>query len=87
MRGPSPSVRTVLHGTCLLDWKHPPGSVWARKCPLVNASARSELSRRAARTRWGAGKQAGAGGSEHPGVVSRTPPMLREGLEGRARGL
>ncbi|MBI4346864.1 MAG: hypothetical protein HY553_08410 [Elusimicrobia bacterium] len=43
--------RSVLHGTCLLDGKHPPGSPWPRECPLVNAGARSERSRRAARTR------------------------------------
>jgi hypothetical protein len=27
--------RTVIHGTCLLDGKHPPGSKLARECPVL----------------------------------------------------
>lgn len=73
--------RTALHGTCLLDGKHPAGSVWAGECPLANAGARSARSRRAARTRWGTGKPAPAGGSEHPAPSPSIPPMLGGGPE------
>lgn len=33
-------VRTVLHGTCLLNGKHPPGSKLARECPLLRRQRR-----------------------------------------------
>lgn len=31
----SARFRTSLHGTCLLDGKHPPGSKYARECPVL----------------------------------------------------
>ena len=40
-------------GTCLVNGRHRPGSAEERECPLRNAAARSERSRRAAAARWG----------------------------------
>lgn len=34
--------RTVLHGQCLLNGKHPAGSQEARECPLARKTARKE---------------------------------------------
>jgi hypothetical protein len=34
------AFRTVLHGTCLLDGKHPPGSKLARECPVLRRAER-----------------------------------------------
>ena len=33
--------RTVLHGTCLLDGQHPPGSRYARECPALRRQRRA----------------------------------------------
>jgi len=46
------AFRSVTHGTCALDGKHPPGSVYAKECPVLNAAERSARSQRAAATRW-----------------------------------
>lgn len=35
--------RTVLHGTCLLAGKHPPGSKMARECPVLRRARRQPL--------------------------------------------
>jgi len=43
---------TLLHGLCLVDGKHTPGSAAAKECPLLHASKRSERSRKAAQARW-----------------------------------
>jgi hypothetical protein len=45
------AYRTVLHGTCLLNGKHPPGFKEAKECPVLNRTRRSERAQRAARTR------------------------------------
>jgi hypothetical protein len=34
--------RTVLHGGCLLHGLHPPGSIEARECPVLNGRITSE---------------------------------------------
>ena len=34
------AFRTVLHGTCLLKGKHPPGSKLARECPVLRRARR-----------------------------------------------
>jgi hypothetical protein len=39
---------TILHGTCLVNGQHPPGSALARECPVLNAPRRSERAKRAA---------------------------------------
>lgn len=43
-------TRRPYHGTCLLKGRHTPGSQAEKECPLRLAGARSERSRRAART-------------------------------------
>lgn len=55
----APPYRTILHGTCLLNGQHPPGSALARECPrnAEAAAKRSARSRKAALTRW-RGRQA-----------------------------
>ncbi len=56
--------RTILHGTCLLAGKHPPGSALAGECPLARAARRSEARRKAWLTRKdqsGTPPQPGAG--------------------------
>ena len=45
--------RTVLHGTCLLNGKHPAGSQMAKECPVLNASKRSEARKKGWLTRRG----------------------------------
>lgn len=39
-RMPPKAFRTVLHGTCLLNGKHPPGSRLARECPVLRRAER-----------------------------------------------
>jgi hypothetical protein len=36
---------------CLVNGQHTPGSEWERECPLRNAAARSDRSRKAAQAR------------------------------------
>jgi hypothetical protein len=43
--------RTVVHGTCLLNGQHPPGSPLARECPVLTAAKRSAQRRQAWLTR------------------------------------
>jgi hypothetical protein len=43
--------RTVLHGTCLLAGKHPPGSALARECPMAKMAKRAAARRQAWLTR------------------------------------
>ena len=40
-----PRVRSIVHGTCLLNGHHPPGSDLARECPVHRAARRSEAQR------------------------------------------
>jgi hypothetical protein len=42
---------TILHGTCLLNGKHAPGSALALECPVLNAERRSEARKRGWHTR------------------------------------
>jgi hypothetical protein len=35
--------RSVLHGACLVDGRHPEGSDLARECPVLRRQARSKL--------------------------------------------
>ena len=76
----TPAPRTVLHGRCLLNGKHRPGDPYATECPLLGAEARSERSKKAARTRWGRP----GGGAKHPDEF-RTSLMLGGGPEGLGR--
>jgi hypothetical protein len=46
------SFRSVTHGTCALDGRHPPGSKYGVECPVLNAAKCSERWQRAAATRW-----------------------------------
>jgi hypothetical protein len=46
------TFRTSLHGKCLLNGQHTPGSQAERECPLRNATQRSEQARKASQTRW-----------------------------------
>jgi hypothetical protein len=43
---------TMLHGTCLVNGRHPAGSLEWRECPLRRAQARADRSRKAAEARW-----------------------------------
>jgi hypothetical protein len=75
----SPPFRTVLHGTCLLDGRHPAGSKLARECPVL---------RRARRQRHDPGRAADPGASVPPGDTQlalpvRTPAERRR--QSRAR--
>jgi hypothetical protein len=45
-------MRTVLHGTCLLNGVHPVGSEEWKACPVRQAQARAGRARKAAQTRW-----------------------------------
>jgi hypothetical protein len=35
--------RTVLHGRCLVDGKHAPGSPWARECPVLRRQRKQAI--------------------------------------------
>lgn len=41
MTKPPTGFRTVLHGTCLLNGKHPQGSKEARECPVLRRHRRA----------------------------------------------
>jgi hypothetical protein len=58
--------RTILHGTCLLAGKHPPGSALARECPLAKTARRSAARRQAWLTR-----KAQTGAPPQPGTGER----------------
>jgi hypothetical protein len=45
------NVKKPYHGTCLVHGKHEPGTEAWRECPLRNAQARSDRSKKAAQTR------------------------------------
>lgn len=66
-------MKTVLHGTCLLNGKHAPGDPYAKECPLRNAKARSARSKKAAQTRSKALRRPVAG----PGVPDPHPDARR----------
>jgi hypothetical protein len=66
---------------CLVNGRHTPGSEWERECPLRNAAARSERSRKAAQTRRDATAQEAHHGDRNPapcggiaGPVDGPPP-------------
>jgi hypothetical protein len=60
---------TMLHGTCLVNGRHPAGSLEWRECPLRRAQARADRSRKAAEARW----RAPGASTKHPGA-SGSPP-------------
>ena len=70
------------HGTCLVNGRHPEGSLVAKECPQRNAAARAERARRAAAVRWRAVPAA----PEHvdaPGAGSDAPALA--GAQGMTR--
>jgi hypothetical protein len=45
------AVRTILHGQCLLNGEHPPGSPYAAECPVHKRAQRSASRRKGWETR------------------------------------
>ena len=69
-------MRTILHGQCLLNGKHAPGSRYHSECPLHTAAARSERARKAAGIRWGG---RGGGGEHQARSRQRVEPNNTQG--------
>ena len=63
--------RTILHGTCLVNGKHPPGSQLARECPVLRRQKRRVIQ--------GQGVDSGASES------ASSEPLADAGLESGLR--
>jgi len=46
--------RSVTHGSCALNGRHAPGSLYAAECPALTAGKRTERARKGAAARWSA---------------------------------
>ncbi len=91
---------TVLHGTCLLNGRHPPGSALGDECPALRRQRRQELRKAGAVIRIAAppeivertGAESGIsntiirdGRANRPGRPRVSAEQKREGARERAR--
>lgn len=83
--------RTILHGTCLLNGKHPPGSKLARECPVLRRARRHALRGNAEAQKQGAaitlqGRPEGpSSGTTESGTSKTIFRYSRAGRPGRPR--